>query len=40
LVDHSFFLVDLSYVFFLGLAAIQHIQGWVTAPIKADILAE
>ncbi len=28
LVDHSFFLVDLSYVFFLALAAIQHIAGF------------
>ena len=32
LVDHSFFLVDLSYVFFLALAAIQHIGQIVSWP--------
>ena len=29
LVDHSFFLVDLSFVFFLALAAIQHLDCFV-----------
>jgi O-antigen ligase len=40
LVDHSFFLVDLSYVFFLALAAIQHISGFVqhTALMKEKAL--
>jgi O-antigen ligase len=40
LVDHSFFLVDLSYVFFLALAAVQLIQTWVTAPVTSSVLAE
>jgi O-antigen ligase len=32
LVDHSFFLVDLAYVFFLALAAIQHIDKLAIEP--------
>jgi O-antigen ligase len=32
LVDHSFFLVDLAYVFFLALAAIQHIDRLSAQP--------
>jgi hypothetical protein len=32
LVDHSFFLVDLAYVFFLALAAIQHIHRLSSQP--------
>jgi O-antigen ligase len=40
LVDHSFFLVDLSYVFFLALAVLQHIRAWVTVPAKPLDAAE
>jgi O-antigen ligase len=40
LVDHSFFLVDLSFVFFLALAVVQHIQGLVIVPAKPIETAE
>jgi O-antigen ligase len=32
LVDHSLFLVDLSYAFFLALAAVQHLRRLADAP--------
>jgi O-antigen ligase len=32
LVDHSFFLVDLAYVFFLALAAVQHVDRLAARP--------
>ncbi|MEP7359920.1 MAG: O-antigen ligase family protein, partial [Anaerolineales bacterium] len=32
LVDHSFFLVDLAYVFFLALAAVQHLERLSAEP--------
>jgi O-antigen ligase len=36
LVDHSFFLVDLSFVFFLALAAIQHVRRLASAAMEAE----
>ncbi len=36
LVDHGFFLVDLSYVFFLALAAVQHLRRLADAPASAQ----
>jgi O-antigen ligase len=35
LVDHGFFLVDLSYVFFLALAVVQHLRRLAEAPALA-----
>src|SRR5579859_3439277 len=39
LVDNAFFLVDLSYVFFLALAAIQLVQQWAATPGEDAVVA-
>jgi O-antigen ligase len=38
LVDNAFFLVDLSFVFFLALAAIQHLERFARAPAEESAM--